>query len=149
MKKIALFVLFLSLAFDGNAKQQTLSSKCGDASLEILADDRSEDDAMGFNEVVISVNKEKNNLTVKEDSPDIFMLGCLTNKNNKSYLVYQSVCSGSGCRDLDNFGVIDTGALKVLIKPDDNNRNKTSKIIGLKADQIISEIEKNKVFPKK
>ncbi|MES2206026.1 MAG: hypothetical protein V4525_04420 [Pseudomonadota bacterium] len=59
-----------------------------------------------------------------------FSMACLANPSGKKLLVYQAYCSGSSCRDLDNWGIIDPVSLKFLLEPTDDNSSKAQAIMG-------------------
>ena len=61
---------------------------------------------------------------------DYFGIECRKNPQGKYYIIFQSYCSGGGCRDLDNFGIINPDSLQVLLVPNDENRRTAEKIFG-------------------
>jgi hypothetical protein len=63
---------------------------------------------------------------------------CRTNLQGKSFIVFQAYCGGSGCKDLDNFGIIDPSDLRVLLVPNDWNRLDAARILGETARALDS-----------
>lgn len=55
---------------------------------------------------------------------------CRTNQLGQSFIVFQAYCGGSGCKDLDNFGMIDPIQPRVLLMPNDSNRADAASIFG-------------------
>jgi hypothetical protein len=58
-----------------------------------------------------------------------FKHGCQNTKSGKQFYVFQAYCSGSACRDKDNWGIIDNNANLILAPYKDNRAWK---------DEIIS-----------
>jgi hypothetical protein len=55
---------------------------------------------------------------------------CVAKAGSAPLVVYQAYCGGSGCKDLANWGVIETEFLRVLAVPNDSNRAEVGKILG-------------------
>lgn len=56
---------------------------------------------------------------------------CLNSARGEPRVVFQAVCGGSGCHDLENWGVIDPVTLKVLLIPDDDNTRRATQLLGV------------------
>ena len=65
---------------------------------------------------------------------------CAKNKRGEPTIVYQAFCSGSGCFDLENWGIIDPSDLRVLLVPNDWNLKDAKKILGRPLPKIDSKI---------
>ncbi len=83
----------------------------------------------GYEEVVLTVKRDKKDIRLRFNNVH-FGVECRKNTENKELIVFQAYCGGSGCRDLDNFGIIDPSDLRVLLVPNDENRKLAKKIFG-------------------
>jgi hypothetical protein len=66
---------------------------------------------------------------------------CVKNKRGKPTIVFQAFCSGSGCADLENWGIVSPSDLRVLLVPNDWNMDDARKILGRplpKIEKMIS-----------
>lgn len=66
-----------------------------------------------------------------------FHAACIQGSDGKNFLVFQNYCGGSGCRDFDNYGIIESENLKVLLMPDDKNRKEAAAILGLQEPPFL------------
>ncbi len=57
---------------------------------------------------------------------------CDTDTRGNPRVVYQAICGGSGCKVLDNWGVIDPEWLNVLLAPSDDSLEPATKLLGHK-----------------
>lgn len=55
---------------------------------------------------------------------------CVNDAQQRPLVVYQAYCGGSGCRDLDNWGIIEPRSLRVLLVPNDHNRGEAERRLG-------------------
>lgn len=55
---------------------------------------------------------------------------CFSTTGGRAMVVFQAYCGGSGCRDLDNWGIVDPRSLQVLLAPNDSNRGDAQRILG-------------------
>ncbi len=55
---------------------------------------------------------------------------CVIDSKQAPKVVFQAYCGGSGCRDLDNWGIIDPKSLRVLLVPNDTNREEAMRLLG-------------------
>lgn len=148
MKKTTLFVILLTFwSFKVCGAEQTASHQCGDAEVNIKAQDRAEYGSSEFDEVNITVTKGSELLKVKEEN-DFFTIACIKDKKNNNFIIYQSYCGGTVCKDLDNYGIIDTKKLKFLLKPSDDNRKKAGKLVGMPPQELNDKVVNNAFFPK-
>jgi hypothetical protein len=93
-------------------------------------------------EAILTVSRDEKATTLRYDT-DIDYIGadCRKNRRGRSFIVFQAYCGGSGCKDLDNFGIIDPSDLRVLLVPNDWNRVDAERIFGGKVgavDDVIS-----------
>lgn len=63
---------------------------------------------------------------------DIDYIGgsCVVDARGKPYIVYRAICGGSGCHD-SNWGIIDPRELLEVLKPDGDNTEQATRILGL------------------
>ena len=54
---------------------------------------------------------------------------CLKDSQGQELIVFQQYCDGSGCQDLDNYGIVDPRTLTVLLMPSDTNRRAAGRIL--------------------
>jgi hypothetical protein len=55
---------------------------------------------------------------------------CVVKAESQALVVFQAYCGGSGCKDLDNWGVVNPKTLRVLTVPSDTNRKEALTLIG-------------------
>ena len=88
-------------------------------------------------EAILTVSRDRKATTLRYDmNVDFLGAACRKNSKGQSFIVFQAYCGGSGCRDLDNFGIIDPSDLRVLLVPNDWNRIDAERIFGEKVDAI-------------
>lgn len=137
-KQLSLVVLCL-FAQIVNAGQ---SFSCADAQVDIQVvkiDEYNVDSA-------ITVTKDGRSTVLRHTQIDRIGGICLETSTKKQFIVYQAVCGGSGCKTTDNWGIIDSKDLSVLLAPNDTNRSEAIKILG--KEPIIESylnIEKEKI----
>jgi hypothetical protein len=118
--------------------QKVANATCGASSIKVVG---YKSEGIGYHKISLAVQNAARNL--KLDFPgEFFDIACLKGKGNKPYIVFQNYCSGSGCKDLDNYGIIDPRTLKVLLMPDDTNRKRAAKILGVKPPPLSGFKEK-------
>lgn len=80
---------------------------------------------------VMTVGRDGHETVLQYDNNIDFIGGvCIPNKSGKPMVVFQAYCGGSGCADLDNWGIVDPADLRVLLVPNDWNRGDAEKILG-------------------
>lgn len=88
-------------------------------------------------EAVITVSRDGRNTVLRYDGNIDFVGGiCAMNARNRPTVVFQAYCGGSGCFDLDNWGIIDPSNLRVRLVPNDGNRRDAEKILGRPLPEI-------------
>jgi hypothetical protein len=115
-------LLLLLIALPANAE----SLQCDAATVDVKYGNKS---AWGWDNVTLKITNGKVEVTKKFEYVHFF-IACLKNPSAKSYLVYQAYCGGSGCKDLDNWGVVEPSSIEVLLEPTDNNHKKAERIFG-------------------
>lgn len=82
-------------------------------------------------ESILTVSRSGQDTTLRYDTNiDFIGAECRKNRRGEPLIVFQAYCGGSGCRDLDNFGIIDPSDLRILLVPNDWNRGDAKKILG-------------------
>ncbi len=56
---------------------------------------------------------------------------CVNDVKGNPRVLFQAYCGGSGCRDLDNWGIVDPASLQMLLAPHDSNAAEASRILGM------------------
>jgi len=115
--------------------QKESKFQCGNASVYIHKQylDDLNPPYLGTTTLIAKAKSRKVELVYDDDQ---FSAKCLTSKSQVKYIIFQSFCGGSGCRDLDNYGIIQSSNLRVLLVPNDYNREEASRILGYKAPQL-------------
>ncbi|MDP3260050.1 MAG: hypothetical protein Q8M34_05640 [Thermodesulfovibrionales bacterium] len=128
------------LSFDLSFASDNIIGKsmCGNALVEIVGikyHENYETHALQSVTITISRHNKKRVIHFNENNMrgEYFHAACIESKKKHPYIVFQNYCGGSGCRDLDNYGIIDAVSLKTLLLPSDNNRKQASKILGFEA----------------
>jgi len=84
----------------------------------------------GFEAILTVSRNEKVTMLRYDANIDYIGAECRTNQLGQSFIVIQAYCGGSGCKDLDNFGIIDPIQLRVFLVPNDWNRADAARIFG-------------------
>lgn len=114
------------LVFAPAAVAQPLTLTCENATVTVTYGTKG---PFGYETVTLSVNNA--NTSIKKQYEFVwFHIACLANPTGKKFVVYQAYCGGSGCQDLDNWGIIDPVSLKALLEPSDGNHKKAESIFG-------------------
>lgn len=103
------------------------------------ADAWSEDIVCGNSEIKVNISEQEKGIKIWEVTVQAkskysqnqtvalyfeqvyFSHQCTKTKSGKQFYVFQAYCSGSGCHDKDNWGVIDSNA-KLILAPYQSNR---------------------------
>jgi hypothetical protein len=94
---------------------------CGKANIEINYVDHDPDNVL--NSVTIKfTNKYKKSVDSVSYKSVYFQHECIEISQHKALFIYQAYCSGSGCHDRDNWGIIDGKANLILAPFDYPNR---------------------------
>lgn len=83
----------------------------------------------GWEKVSLKVSKEQHAITRHYEYVH-FEIECLKNPDGEKFIVYQAYCSGSACQDFDNWGIISSDSLEILLEPTGGNHNKAEEIFG-------------------
>jgi len=82
-------------------------------------------------ESVMTVSRGERSTILRYDMNIDFIGGiCVPNGRQEPSIVFQVYCGGSGCYDLDNWGIIDPSDLRVLLVPNTWNRKDARMILG-------------------
>jgi len=100
-------------------------------------------------ESVMTISRDERFTILRYDMNIDFIGGvCVPNAQKNPTIVFQAYCGGSGCDDLDNWGIIDPSDLRVLLVPNAWNRKDASRIFGgdLPSIEMISIANEVKKF---
>lgn len=134
-KIIPVVFIILIFAFYVNAEEKIVFKKCGGTKIKIVALTYP-DSHMAYKKVTLTAtSKNKNFQMIFDESKqyrrgEYFQVGCVEGKDKLKYIVFQNICGGSGCNSVGNYGIIDSENLKVMLMPDDLNKDKAVKILG-------------------
>lgn len=81
-------------------------------------------------DVILSVEKGPRSTTLRYSNIDFIGGACDTDMHGSPRIVYQAVCSGSGCADLSNWGVINPDTLQALLAPADDSLMAAERLLG-------------------
>jgi len=128
MIRLNLFIFVMALLASTSASAVE-SFSCGDATVTIKFSLSSK--SVRNVEATLSVSRNSKSSVLQYDSNiDFIGAECRRSFNNRPLVVFQAHCGGSGCKDLDNFGVIDPSDLRVLLVPNDWNKDDVKRITG-------------------
>ena len=81
-------------------------------------------------DTVINVQQGQRIATLHFSNIDFIGGRCDKNPKGEARIVFQTFCGGSGCHDLDNWGIIDPRSLQVLLIPSDGNKAEAARLLG-------------------
>jgi len=118
---------------------------CSDAnvSIEIVKSNENEYSVVS----VVTVSRKEASTVFRYVNIDYIGGSCVKDLSGSNKVLFQAHCGGSGCKDLDNWGIIDPSNLQVLLEPDNTNRLKAIEIIGKDNLHVMEKIsiEKEKM----
>ena len=140
-------IILVALLFCPNLLVAEQKFECGDASITIEV---TQSEKVNYlTNTVLTV--EKDNVQTKLVYQNIDFIGghCVTNSKGYKRVLFQAYCGGSSpnCRDLDNWGIVNPTSLRVLLVPNNTNRDEAKRILGveqLERPPMLS-IEKEKI----
>ncbi|HWK99457.1 MAG TPA: hypothetical protein VNQ55_05905 [Parapedobacter sp.] len=125
--------IFFALAIFGIQASAYAGQKfsCGDAEVRVDIVSRNSASWELRAEAVISVTANEVSTVLRYwGNTDFIGAACVMDSTLAPKVVYQAFCGGSGCRDLDNWGIIDPKSLRVLLVPSDTNRTEAMRLLG-------------------
>lgn len=130
-------LLAICFSFSASADEKFARATCSKTTVEVKADIDPDSRVKALSKIILSAKSKTESIRLVFDNMvddprggEYFLAACLKGKDQRSYIVFQNYCGGSGCHDLDNFGIIDAVSLRVLLAPADNNRSIADQIIG-------------------
>jgi hypothetical protein len=141
LRSAFLLVFWLFMACTATAAQKF---SCGGAEADISVIGRESPMWERRAEAVVSVSKDGYSTVLRYRNIDFIGGECVSVENSKPLVVFQAYCGGSGCKDGNNWGIIETEFLRVLTVPSDSNSSEAKKIIGnqpLPALKMISVLD--------
>lgn len=127
--RAALAVLGM-LAVTGPALAAAETFECGGALVEISAVRTGE---LHVEDIRLAIRVSRGSETREisyEGGIDYIGGHCVAEAGTMPRILFQAYCGGSGCKDLDNWGIIDPQSLQVLLAPSDTNRMDAQRILG-------------------
>lgn len=127
---------------------EKISLKCGVA-IATLEFQKNKEAAFGT-EAIITVSRDQESITYYTDEEFVGM-DCRTNPAGKSFVVFQTYCGRTNCQDLENFGIVDTNSVRLLLAPTNSNRLEAKTFLGTlpgKVSDVYSLSKMGQAFPK-
>jgi hypothetical protein len=119
---------FLSVASVASAGQEF---ECDGARVEIRVVSRSGNSLGEDARSTFAVTRERHVRELSYVGGIDFIGGhCMRNAARRVMVVFQAYCGGSGCSDLNNWGIVDPQSLQLLLSPSDSNRGDAKRILG-------------------
>ncbi len=104
---------------------------CGGGEVELTFAIRKQPGLEDHVEAIVTVRRADRSTVLRYDGEVDDVGGvCVNNGRSQPTVVFQAYCGGSGCHDLDNWGIIDPRDLRVLLVPNDWNRADAARILG-------------------
>lgn len=107
---------------------------CGPARV-VVATELNNDRTKDFDYAGVLTVETQGHQTVLQYRGNVDFLGaaCVFDAHGVPKVLFQAICSGSGCHDLDNWGLVDASSLRVELIPSDDNRKEVQDRLGGKA----------------
>lgn len=107
---------------------------CGAARVTVSAEPN-DDPNQDFGYAGVLTIETRGHQTILQYRGNVDFLGatCSADQKGRSKILFQAVCGGSGCRDLDNWGIVDANTLRVELIPSDNNLAEVRERLGDKS----------------
>lgn len=128
MLRIAATSLFAMLISQPVLAKQAF--QCAGATVTIAVDATTPRRSTEGADVILSVEKGPRSTLLRYSNIDFIGGTCDTDRNGSPRIVYQAVCSGSGCFDLSNWGVIDPNTLQALLVPANDSLEAAERLLG-------------------
>lgn len=81
-------------------------------------------------DVILQVDRGPRSTLLRYSNVDFVGGQCDTDANHASWIIYQAVCSGSGCHDLSNWGVINPENLQAMLVPSNDSLQPAIALLG-------------------
>ena len=134
----ALISLLLMLASaPGLAAEKLFRYDCGGAQVEIRGTyDASDPGCFSFHKFDLSVARATRRVSL-DLSSGFMHAACIKDSKGRAMIVFQQYCDGSGCHDLDNYGIVDPRTLNIVLEPTDTNREVAARTLGLRKAPVL------------
>lgn len=131
MRRCTVFLLCAMACTPAIAGQQF---SCGPARVFVTVESNN-DHTRDFAYAGVLTVETQGHQTVLQYRGNVDFLGaaCVSDAHGIPKVLFQATCAGSGCHDLDNWGLVDASSLRIEIIPSDNNRRETQDRLGGKA----------------
>jgi hypothetical protein len=124
----ALYVLASLVMMGHSDAAQVFSCDGAEVRIEVTARESSVWEERA--EAVVTVRRAQAVTVLRYLNIDFIGGECVINAESQPLVVFQAYCGGSGCKDLDNWGVVSPKTLRVLTVPSDTNRKEALTLIG-------------------
>ncbi len=130
MKKLIITGILIFF-FVGNvyAREWKVNLQCDNSIIDILINEFEEGIKIWDVELSIRSKFNSKKISILKYEQVYFKYSCEKTKNKKDYFIFQAYCTGSGCNDLDNWGIINNYG-KIVLVPYKNNRHWKKKILS-------------------
>lgn len=136
--RVLICMLTAMVSLPAEAETKEFEFNCGEAAISILGTyDPKVPGAHGFSEFRIKVGRGVQDVDITLGH-GYMHFACLENSVGRKMIVFQQYCDGSACHDLDNYGVVDTDTLEILLVPDNSNRDTAAGILGMREAPRLS-----------
>jgi hypothetical protein len=118
----------LSVSYVASAGQEF---ECGGARVEVRVASGSSNSLGEDARSTVAVTRERLGRELSYIGGIDFVGGhCLSDAAGRLMVVFQAYCGGSGCSDLNNWGIVDPRSLQVLLAPSDSNLGDAKRVLG-------------------
>ena len=113
--KNLLIILLVFTSSHAFSKDWTENISCGDSIIDISISEKEE--GIKIWEVALKARSkfQKEYKSILLYDQVYFSYACEKTQKGKNYFVYQAYCSGTGCFDKDNWGIIDNNGKLILV----------------------------------
>lgn len=126
---VAALSVLISLVMTGNSEAaQVFSCDGAEVRIEVLARDSPVWEERA--EAVVTIRRAGAVTVLRYLNIDFIGGQCIVKAESQPLIAFQAYCGGSGCKDLDNWGVVNPKNLRVLTVPSDTNRKEALTLIG-------------------
>jgi hypothetical protein len=128
MLRIAACSLLALLASQPVLAEQTF--QCGNATVTISIDTTLPLRSTEGVDVMLRADHGLRSTLLRFSNIDFIGGDCDTDARGNPLIVYQATCSGTGCHDLSNWGIIDPVNLQALLAPADDSLESATRLLG-------------------
>jgi hypothetical protein len=120
--KVILFLFFTAIPLSSVAKSWGEELSCGNAIIDLKINEAEEGIRIWDVSLSIRTKFKKTPSSVLNYEQVYFKYSCVKTDSGKDYFTYQAYCSGSGCSDLDSWGVVSSDGQLILVPYKENKQ---------------------------